>query len=90
MKFPKLHIAESVVNRIMNASDEIMAGRAAMLSLPDFEAPPAVPDPTAQGAAVTLGLEQINPEGTTTPGAAEVAVGAALGQTPLDALLGGS
>lgn len=60
MKFPKMHIAASVVNRILNAKDEIEAGR--MTSEPtEPTIPPSVPDPAMEGAQLDLNLAQPTP-----------------------------
>lgn len=157
MKFPKMHIAESVVNRIMNAWDELQAapsslgttqlskslpskvhGRGGAESewqavqswlkgapagsrvdpnswavttpdgetlqpppeveevraryfdeAPDREAQPVVPDPGASGAEVDAGLMRVQPAGAGGDEGARVASGAALGNSPLESLLGG-
>lgn len=51
VKFPRLHIAESVVNRILNVRDELRAGKIAPPSIPSVTQP-AVPDPTIAGAQI--------------------------------------
>jgi hypothetical protein len=43
--FPKVHIAQSVINRIMNTLEET-----GPLSMPVEQ--PAIPDPTAEGMAI--------------------------------------
>lgn len=53
IKFPKMHIADSVVNRIMNAANEIDI-QTPISYVPD----PIVPDPTIEGAQLDLKLEQ--------------------------------
>lgn len=56
MRFPQIHIAESVVNRILNVADELEpVGQA------DINAPPPVTDPTRQSAALDLALAQPQP-----------------------------
>jgi hypothetical protein len=57
IKFPKVHIAASVVNRIMNVRDEIDATAAA-------RAPrePNVPDPTAEGEVIDAKLNAPTPD----------------------------
>lgn len=52
IRFPRMHIAESVVNRILNADDEL--GPAAPVTLPE----PTVADPTAAGVAIDAKLSQ--------------------------------
>lgn len=60
IKFPRIHVAESVVNRILNTRDELRAGaRPAPAVVP---APaPNVPDPTLPGAELDLKLAQPPP-----------------------------
>ena len=53
-----MHIAESVVNRILNVSDGLI-GPGAELPVP----PPAVPDPTKQGATLDAKLTETPSEG---------------------------
>lgn len=53
IKFPKLHVAESVVNRIMNTADEIRTARQARKSVP-VPINPTVPDPTMEGAELDM------------------------------------
>jgi len=57
MKFPRYHIAESVVNRILNAHDEIEAGSRAELAAARA-ASPVPPDPTLEGATLDVKLNQ--------------------------------
>lgn len=55
IRFPKLHIAESVVNRILNVADGIDTGPS------DTPAAPAAPNPAAlevKGAALDFQLFQ--------------------------------
>jgi hypothetical protein len=58
IKFPSVHIAESVVNRILNLRDELGASRAPP---PAPSAPPAVPDPSGQGALLDAELDMQPP-----------------------------
>ena len=98
IRFPKLHIATSVVNRILNAAEDIgkrssrghaSAARADLAPSrlgdnPAEEAADLAPDPTLEGGALDLALEQPVPE--VEPNAAVVA-GAAVGDSPLESLL---
>jgi len=56
IKFPKVHIATSVVNRILNVHDEV-AAKAAKVSRD-----PAVPDPTAEGSVIDAKLNAPTPD----------------------------
>lgn len=61
IKFPRVHIAKSVVNRILNARDELegsMQPAGAGLELP----PPNVPDPTLAGAVIDEKVHTPPPE----------------------------
>ena len=49
MKFPTVHLAKSVVNRIMNMGDEAKA-------MAMQHAPPVVPDPVKQGQRLDQAL----------------------------------
>jgi len=55
IRFPRLHIAESVVNRILNAADELETRAEARQAAPFAHVPP-VPDPSMQGAALDAAL----------------------------------
>lgn len=57
IKFPKVHIATSVVNRIMNLRDELNAPPA-----PKVSRAPSVPDPTLEGDALTAKLTEPTPD----------------------------
>jgi hypothetical protein len=57
IKFPRVHIAESVVNRILNLRDELQAPAPAAVD----SAPPAVPDPAGQGALIDAQLDMQPP-----------------------------
>jgi hypothetical protein len=76
--FPKLHIAESVLNRIFNALDGEMTSINPPMEAPD------VPDASAEGAAVETQL-------ATPPAPAEVAPGTeqAAGAGALESTLSG-
>lgn len=84
IRFPKMHIATSVVNRILNAADDLEPPRAA--PVPHA---PAVPDPTAEGAAIDRALA--SPPGPVPP--IDQAPGAArellTGGTALDGIIEG-
>lgn len=56
IKFPKVHIATSVVNRILNLRDEV-AARAALASRD-----PQVPDPALAGDVLDAKLAQPTPD----------------------------
>jgi hypothetical protein len=85
-KFPRIHIAESVVNRILNINDTLQAGKemeGIQGSMPD--APPSVPDPTLEGGAINMALakptEPVALGGATAPLAGAVAGGGDLLQS---------
>jgi hypothetical protein len=99
IRFPRLHVAESVVNRILNAFDDIQArpsrqGRSAArgepAALPGSDNPLAeaedlAPDPTLAGGALDLALAEPVPEVAPDPA---VVQGAATGDaSPLESLL---
>lgn len=84
IKFPRVHIATSVVNRILNVADGISATSGTRTE-------PSVPDPTLEGAALTARLaEQVPPVGevggpeSQTANAAEAVIS---GGSPLQGLL---
>jgi hypothetical protein len=52
IKFPKMHIAQSVVNRILNTAEEIASNKRAQVAF--SMAAPNVPDPTLEGAALDM------------------------------------
>jgi hypothetical protein len=88
IKFPKLHIAESVLNRVFNTLDG---------ELESFNPPmdaPVVPDPTAEGAAVDQQASTIPAPASAPPGQEQAVDDGAMassltGGSPLDgALLG--
>lgn len=97
IRFPKLHVATSVVNRILNAAEDIgkrpARGRASPAK-PDLEsfgqgdtgdlAADLAPDPTLEGAKLDLALEEPVPEVAPNP---DVVTGAAVGDSPLESLL---
>lgn len=53
IKFPKMHIAESVVNRILNVADGIPAQASQAVQNPP---PPIVPETAQQGAMLDAQL----------------------------------
>lgn len=53
IKFPKLHIAQSVMNRILNLQDELEAGEAEPVSA---VSPPSIPEATGAGQALDVAL----------------------------------
>jgi len=56
--FPKMHIAESVVNRILNVHDELSAKQRTPQAPAGVSSEPVVADPTLQGVALDRALEQ--------------------------------
>lgn len=56
MRFPQLHIAESVVNRLLNLADDLEQESDAAIS-----APPPVTDPTRQSLQLDQALQQPAP-----------------------------
>lgn len=85
MKFPRYHIAESVVNRILNAHDDIEAGERARTEQRALT--PTPPDPTLQGAELDVRLAQ--PPAPAAPDASALA-STAQGGTALDGLIRGT
>lgn len=83
IKFPKMSVATSTVNRILNIWDEVDQ---LALAAPLPAAQPYVPDTAAQGAQLDAALSQ-PVAGDAGPAGAAVAEGAAAGRSPLDALL---
>jgi len=82
--FPKIHIAESVLNRIQNTLDGD-----GPLGLTVMQ-PPIVPDPLASGLGLDAALSQQPPPATLSPQAEDsAATESVLGGSPFDgALLG--
>ena len=73
IRFPRMHLAASVSNRILNIADGVPNGN------PRFVVPPVLPDVQAESEALTVALET-PPEPTELPAGADGAVvGAALG-----------
>ena len=62
IKFPRVHIAESVQNRILNVNGEIELGRLQLQGPPPPVPPPNVPDPTLPGAVIDQKVMQPVPE----------------------------
>lgn len=52
IKFPKMHIAQSVVNRILNTAEDIESNRRVQSAFSMIA--PNVPDPTLEGAALDM------------------------------------
>lgn len=83
IRFPKMHIAQSVVNRIMNVADDLeMAQNKPAMHVP------AMPDATAQGAALDEALAT-PPAGVTPPEGAESGMlsAAIAGDSPVTAAI---
>lgn len=79
IKFPQLHIAESVTNRILNIADGL-PDRGSRASVPT--PPPSVPETRDQGAAIDAALVQPLP--AELPGIGESPdPGATVGGAPL-------
>ena len=81
IKFPKMHIATSVVNRIMNVADEIEADGIQSGQLMRVSAPPVAADPQTMGAQLDVALQQ--PPGPTPPIQAAPDPGASVDGKPL-------
>lgn len=83
--FPRLHIAQSTVNRILNVANGMQRDQARQVP-PAI--PPAVPDATAQGAALDQAL-QTPPAVTAPPEGAEgdMAAAALTGDSPMNAAI---
>lgn len=77
IRFPKIHIAESVANRLLNFADGLD-----VLSAPS----PSLPEPTPAGAALDKKLS--SPPGGAAPAEA-VVEGVATGESALDSLIKG-
>jgi hypothetical protein len=73
IRFPKIHIAESVSNRILNIADGLPSSPGLPMAAP---VPPDVP---AQGAALDMQLQTPMVEAELPAGADGAVVGAALG-----------
>lgn len=62
IKFPRVHIAQSVVNRILNTRDELRRSAAGgEAGAPAPVPPPNVPDPTLEGAELDNNLAEPPP-----------------------------
>lgn len=64
IKFPKLHIAQSVYNRILNAADEINAGE---VEEAGAIAAPSLPEAAASGQAIDIKLATPPPDVSAPP-----------------------
>lgn len=84
IKFPKVHIAQSVVNRILNVRDEVDAHAAAKVSRD-----PAVPDPAAAGAVIDAKLNAPTPDvgDASDPAAAAALEATVTGGKPIEGVL---
>lgn len=56
IKFPRMHIAASVQNRILNVRDEILADRAAAAAAAEIRPAPEVPDAQAEALGIDEAL----------------------------------
>lgn len=81
IRFPRMHIAQSVVNRILNTANQVQPSETIMPHLPD------VPDPSEEGEAISAALAT-PPGDMHTPAGAEAAMleAALSGTSPADAL----
>lgn len=68
IKFPKLSVATSVVNRILNVHDEIERGA---VQSAEPAGPPNVPDDNPLGAQLELALTRPPPQSDAAPDVAE-------------------
>lgn len=88
IKFPRVHVARSVVNQILDVHDELERGRAIAASSSPTPAP-TVPDPTLEGAELETRLRQppgeVPPTEPPAPGPDELASGIARGADLIDA-----
>lgn len=64
IKFPKLHIAQSVTNRILNVADELDDGEAQEAT---SIVPPSLPDRDTAGDAIDVALATPPPEVSAPP-----------------------
>ncbi len=80
INFPKVNIATSVVNRILNVHDELNRGTPSP-ALPELQGMPDVPEAAPEGAQLSGALAQPTP--------AVGAGGPQLQQDALEHLLGG-
>lgn len=87
MKFRSQSVMLNVTNHILNLWDEIERSRPAIQQPTMPAATPAPPDPAPQGALLDQALAQPM-EGAASPEGAAVAAGGAMGESPLDSLLG--
>lgn len=88
IKFPRVHIAESVKNRILNTRDELNSSRAPAAAAPPAP-PPSVPDPELEGAELDNNIAQppgeLPPLETAEPGPDELAGAVARGDNLISA-----
>lgn len=91
IRFPRMHVAQSVVNRILNVADELVAQRAP--AVPEPHPAPEPADPTIPGAELDLALrEPLAPmppidEGNPADPSANAAEATLSGGRPLQGLL---
>jgi hypothetical protein len=55
-KFPRLHIADSVVNRILNLNDSLVLEKEIQQSFKLPEMPPQIAEPILEGGAINAAL----------------------------------
>jgi hypothetical protein len=75
IKFPKMHIAASTVNRILNVADGLKARPRALTAT----VAPSVPDPALQGAQLDQALQQPVPPVSGSPALGDALIGKSLG-----------
>lgn len=90
--FPKIHIATSVMNRLMNA---IEGEQSLSITTPEMQTPPIAPDPAMEGAELDTKLAQpaasvdVAPEDA--PAAEQgAALNSVMGGSPFDGALVGA
>jgi hypothetical protein len=83
LKFPRMHIAQSVVNRIINIANQVQpSSEPAPIDLI-----PNVPDPTAQGAAIDAAISTPPGAAAMPPGGEDAMLAASLeGASPAEAV----
>lgn len=79
MRFPQMHIAQSVANRILNIADGIRTAQSVQASMP------AIPDPTAAGQAIDAAVQAPGVAAAPPAGSEDLMMAAALeGESPHD------
>jgi len=87
--FPKMHIAQSVINRVVNALNDKESPIG--LSAVEMAQPPVVPNPAPEGVQIDQGTMTPAPPATAPPDVnPDVVTSSALGESPLAGALVGS